>query len=337
MKEDKFIEIIKQSLPNSANYIGDDTAFIKNRDLILTQDTMIEDIHFRISTTTPYELGTKAVAINLSDIAASGGIPKYLLISLSLPSNIDESFIKDFYQGVNDITTRYNVLTVGGDITGAEKINISITAIGAAEGINPATRRSAKPGDIVITTGVYGSSAAGFWLMENEEKFKKELSEYPEFLIEKFKKSHKTPLPQTGFGRIIANLSQPDPTMMDTSDGLADALLKISKMSNVSIEVDLNKIPYDPNLKDIANIAKIDINDWIFFGGEDYEIIATVTEDTHNKLAESNIPVRKIGIVKESSDTAKTSKVLIKNDDQIITITQETMDNKAFDHFKEIK
>lgn len=143
MKEDIFINIIKQALPESASYIGDDTAYIREKDLILTQDTLIEDIHFRTRTITPYYLGRKSIAVNLSDIAAAGGVPCYVLISLSMPKNIDENFIKEFYKGVNSICKEHNTLVVGGDLTASEKIVISICVIGSGDGLIPANRRNA--------------------------------------------------------------------------------------------------------------------------------------------------------------------------------------------------
>ncbi len=144
MREDKFLNIIKEILPESSGYIGDDTAYLSEKDLILTQDTLIEDIHFRTSTINPYYLGRKAVAANLSDIAASGGVPGYILISLSMPKIIDDDFIKQFYKGVDSICKEYNVLVVGGDLTAAQKITVSVCVIGFGKGLIPANRRNSR-------------------------------------------------------------------------------------------------------------------------------------------------------------------------------------------------
>ncbi|MFA6989508.1 MAG: thiamine-phosphate kinase [Candidatus Gastranaerophilaceae bacterium] len=328
MKEDIFIKIIKEKLPCSSSFIGDDTAYIEDKGLILTQDTLIEDIHFRMSSISPFELGYKAIAVNLSDIAASGGIPKYLLISLSLPPFIDENFIREFYDGVSELCTKHNTLVVGGDITGSEKICISVTAIAMAEGITPSTRKSAQIGDSIIVTGVFGASAAGLWLLENNIN---SLSDVLDFVIEKFKKCHKMPLPQIGFGRIIANLSQPAPVIMDASDGLADALYKISKCSNVSMEIDYEKIPFDPDLNIIAEKAGVNPVDWILFGGEDYQLVACVNEKCYSQLIKNNIAIRLIGKVVKSKEQ---SEVYVKNNKDIFVINQDSLDKNAFNHFK---
>ena len=142
MKEDLFIDLIKKMLPESSHFIGDDTAYVHKKDLILTQDTLIEDIHFRKSTISPYYLGRKAMAVNLSDIAAAGGEPSYALISLSMPEDIDENFIKEFYRGVNDISSEYGVLVVGGDLTRAFQTTISVCVLGFGNGLIPANRRN---------------------------------------------------------------------------------------------------------------------------------------------------------------------------------------------------
>jgi len=325
MKEDRLIQIISESLPSSSNYIGDDTAFIQNRDLILTQDTLVEDVHFRRTTISAYELGIKSISVNLSDIAASGGIAEYLLISLSLPLNIDENFVREFYKGVNDICTIYNVKVVGGDITGSDKITISVSAIGKSAGLTPSKRSNAKPDDIVITTGMTGSSRAGLWLLETG------FNDIDKDIKEKFIKSHTMPVPQLEIGRKIAEICQPQPTIMDTSDGLADALYKISKMSNVSMEIDAEKIPYDKDLKIIADFANTDFLNWVFFGGEDYQLVATVSEENYQKLQELNLSIIPIGkVIPAKADT----EINVINGDRNFIINQKSIDNNSFDHFK---
>ncbi|OGI04674.1 MAG: thiamine-phosphate kinase [Candidatus Melainabacteria bacterium GWF2_37_15] len=292
MKEDIFINIIKESLPESAKYIGDDTAYIPEKDLILTQDTMIEDVHFRTSTITPYFLGRKSIAINLSDIAAAGGVPEYILISLSMPKNIGEDFIKEFYKGVNSICKEYKTLVVGGDLTGAEKITVSVCAVGSGKGLTPANRRSANPGDVVVVTGNCGSSGAGLHILESKAKIPDETST-------KFIQSHINPVPRIKEGRKILQTAI-TPAMMDTSDGLADALYKICLSSNVSMEVDFDEIPYDSDINLIVQNENT-VQNLVLFGGEDYELIATIPEKAYEKLKQE-IFIKKIGIVKPAEN-----------------------------------
>lgn len=332
MKENLYIDIIKKTLKNSAKYIGDDTAFIEDKGLILTQDALVEDVHFRLSTISPYDLGYKSLAVNLSDIAAAGGIPAYALISLSMPKTIDENFVQEFYKGVNFICEKYNTLVVGGDLTGAEKIYISVTMIGLSSGLNAAKRSNAQIGDIVFTTGVSGSSKAGFWLLEEGLKNKELWKNIPNNIRQKFINAHINPIPQVKLGRVIVQENQPNPTLMDTSDGLADALVKICQQSNVSMEVDYDTIPSDPDLKMITNLAKESLYKWVFFGGEDYQLVGTICEKRYKILKDEYPEITKIGKVIDCLDKPK---VFINFADKTVILNTELLNKELFNHFND--
>lgn len=352
MKEDLFIDLIKKTLPESAHFIGDDTAYVFKKDLIITQDTLIEDVHFRKSTISPYYLGRKSIAVNLSDIAAAGGEPYYALISLSLPEDTEQNFIEEFYKGVHDICKEYGVLVIGGDLTKAFQITISVCAIGLGNGLIPANRRNAKVGDFVIVTGNFGSSRAGFEILESGAGVKKNRNENGQFslevlgnsflgeaeiennisgeIIKKFIEAHINPVPRIKEGRIILRMAK-RPALMDASDGLADALYKICVASNVSMVVNFDDIPRDKDLytltSDTAKIFK-----WVLYGGEDYELIGTVSERVYKKLMDSKIPVKKIGVV-VSADNSPCP--YVKFEDNIIKIDSDKMKSEVFGHFKE--
>lgn len=308
MKELDFIEIIKNTLTDSS-FIGDDTAFVEG--FAMTQDTLIEDIHFRQKTTTPYELGLKAIAVNLSDLAAAGAEPRYALISLSLPNQTDEVFVKEFYQGINSLCQKYNVKVVGGDITGAEKIAITVTAIGKAK--KHIKRSFAQIGDIICVTGEHGNSRAGFEILE------KNLA-----TNEKFEKAHKTPLPKIEEGLKIAEFCE-NPAIMDTSDGLADALYKIAQASDVTLAVDFEKIPYDKNLELLANE---NLQNWILGGGEDYELLTCLRKKDFKNI-KTQLKLYPIGEVITKQD----SPVIIKFKNKKLKIDKKTIENMSFDHF----
>lgn len=318
MKEQKFIDLITEMLPESARYIGDDTAFISEKDIIITQDTLIEDVHFRLNTIPPYYLGRKSVAVNLSDIAAAGGVPKYLTISLSMPKHIDDEFIKEFYRGVRSICLEYNTVVVGGDMTGGEKIAISICAVGYGEGLQPANRKNAQAGDVVAVTGVFGSSVAGLFLLEDGII-------RPAEITEKFIQAHINPVPKLKEGRVILENAK-TPAMMDTSDGLADALYKICSSNGVGMEVEFDEIPHD---KDIFEINKCQntITNWILFGGEDYELVATMPEQVFEKI-KNIIPIKKIGVV-TAPNTSPYPVVRFSNGDKLI-IDKDSFDKNTF-------
>lgn len=261
MKEQDFINIIKNQIGNE--YIGDDCAYLKDLGIVVTQDSLVEDVHFKLAWCTPYQLGYKAVTVNISDILASGAEPKYITIALSLPANIDENFVEEFYKGAKSALRGAKI--IGGDITGSDKVFISITAIGTTKGRKISSRKNAKIGDVVITKGEFGKSALGLKELKNGGKNLE--------LI----RAHLEPQLEENFAKEIATQIDCEYAMMDTSDGLADALFQIAQSSNVSID---SKI--------VEGI----------FGAEDYKLVATVPRKFLKRLTEYEI----IGEVMERQD-----------------------------------
>lgn len=313
MKELDFLDIIKNTLSKNAN-IGDDCAYLKDIGIVVTQDSLVEGIHFSLDFSTPYILASKAILVNLSDIFAAGAIPKYLTISLSLPKNIEDNFVKKFYKACDDLSIKYDFEVIGGDITGADKLYISICAIGLTKDRNISSRAYAKEGDYVVTTGFHGSSAAGLWLLQNNIKNH-----------ENIKKLHLLPNISNKFSSEIAQKIKNNYAMMDTSDGLVDALYKIAQSSNVSIKVDFNKIPYDTEIEKIASDANIDFKDWILFGGEDYQLVACVSKSDLDKITE---PYSIIGCVENIKQDYK---VGVSFCDSFLKISDL---EKTFNHFE---
>lgn len=247
MKETDFINIIKYQ--TNPELLGDDCAYLKELGIVVTQDNFVEDVHFKKEWMTPYQIGYKAAAINISDILASGGEPKYLTVGLSIPNNTDESFIKEFYRGLKQGS--YGAKIAGGDITGADKIFISITAIGSTKNRKISSRSAAKPEYAVITHGKYGLSSKGLNELFSGEKDSENI------------KAHLEPKLNPIFSENISTKIKSDYAMMDTSDGLADALFKIAQASNCTI-----------NSKHIEGM----------FGAEDYNLVAVVPKEFLNEI-----------------------------------------------------
>lgn len=261
MKEQDFINIIKKQI--GTEYIGDDCAFLKDLGIVVTQDSLVEDVHFKMSWCTPYQLGFKAVTVNISDVLASGAEPKYVTIALSLPSKTEKKFVEEFYKGAKSALRGAKI--IGGDITGADKVYISIAAIGTTNGRKISSRSNAHVGDVVITKGEFGKSSLGLKeLMTGGSDSE---------LI----RSHLEPQLEENFANEIATQINSEYAMMDTSDGLADALFQIASSSNVSIDS-----------KFVEGI----------FGAEDYKLVATVPREFLKKLTEYEI----IGKVVEKQD-----------------------------------
>ena len=281
MKEKDLISSIKNILNSS--YIGDDCAYLKDLGIVVTQDSLVEDIHFSLETITPRQLGYKSVMVNASDIAASGGECKYLTVSLSLPKNVDDNFVSEFYNGAKEACGD-GIQIVGGDITGSDKVYISVCAIGKTEGRNISSRSNAKEGYKVVVAGIHGSSAAGLKLLLPSPEFLNSQSSLTNSTLshrmdvvgegkEVFIKAHLEPKAQVEFGASVGKIVKEDYAMMDTSDGLMDALSTIANQSGVLLEIDFDKIPYDKEIEKFENWQNL-----ILFGGEDYGIVAVVPQ-----------------------------------------------------------
>ena len=306
MNEIKLINNIKNIL--NSKYIGDDCAFLKDLEIVISQDSLVEGIHFNKKLMTPYQTGYKSIMANLSDIAASGAKPCYITISLSIPKDVSEEDINDYYEGCKFALKDLGIEIVGGDITGADKLFISICVIGKTAGRKISSRSNAKIGHKIITSGVHGSSAAGLRILMDDLEPDKDLI-----------KAHLMPTAQLDFSKQIAEQIEEDYAMMDTSDGLIDALYKIGEASNCTMSVDFERILYDPKIKEYFE----DYKDLIFYGGEDYQLVATVPVELLPKLKDYTI----IGEVIPKEDCV----IKLNYDDKIEKINDI---DKCFNHFK---
>ncbi|MCM1338653.1 MAG: thiamine-phosphate kinase [Muribaculaceae bacterium] len=301
MKEKNFISIIKNTL--NSRYIGDDCAYLDDLNIVVTQDSLVEDIHFSLDYMTPFQLGFKSVMVNISDVCASGAEIKYLTIALSLPKNIDENFIKEFYQGAKSACPK-GVEIVGGDITGAEKIMVSVCAIGSAKGRKISSRKNAKPGYKIVVAGLHGSSAAGLELLQTGD-----------LIITTLVNSHLQPVAQIEFTKQIGENIKTDYAMMDTSDGLMDALSAIANDSGVLLKIDFDKIPYESSLNHFNNPQEL-----VLFGGEDYGIVAALPK-------EFECGGTVIGEVFEGLG------VDLNIDNKVVHFSKKDVEEKIFNHF----
>lgn len=308
MREAAFLEIINSTLTDSS-FIGDDCAYLKEYGLTVTQDTLVEDVHFTLSTISPYLLGKKSVNVNLSDIAASASQPLFITVSLSLPSEIEESFVKEFYKGIDSVCIKHNVKVIGGDLTASDKVVVSITAIGKKLCEIEVSRSYAKQGDLIVTTGYHGDSAGGLKLLQQN----KNSSEY---LIQK----HCSPIARLEKSKILVSKAKSlginKLAMMDTSDGLGDAIYKLSKGCGYEFEVDYAKIPVSDELK--QNFPD-DYMNLVMWGGEDFELLFTVPKALFDILDKSLF--FNIGTVSSKPVSEK---------------SEAEYNEKSFKHFKDI-
>jgi len=258
IKEFEFLNIINNTLTKNA-HIGDDCAFLKEYGITLSTDALIEGVHFNTDYMNPYEIASKALIVNISDILASGAKPKYALISLS--GKIDENFVKEFYKGINDTANNFDVEIIGGDLTGGDKISIAITVIGDTKKRNISSRNFAKDGYILAVSGEFGSSGQGLY------ELKKGLKE------SYFINYHKHPVLNKEISNEIALNTSCPYAMMDSSDGLIDCIYQISNKSKVKINIEYDLIP-----------KKTDNRDFVLYGGEDYSLVVAIHPNDFKKI-----------------------------------------------------
>ena len=252
--------------------IGDDAAVIKTEKglQVLTTDCLVEGDHFRREWFTPEQIGMKAIEINVSDIAAMGAIPKYVLVELALPEDLDVEFVEELYKGMWKVCDKYNIEVIGGNMTHCENIIISITLTGEVDKNNLCLRRGAKPGDFIFVSGHLGNGRAGLRLFQEDLKG-----------FEQVRKSYLEPKAQLETALKIATYAN---SMIDVSDGLAPEIKHICDESNCGAIIYKDKIPIKDEVRNVARTLNEDEYDYALFGGEDFELVFTVSKEKLDKV-----------------------------------------------------
>jgi len=272
--------------------IGDDAAAWQGDSSIqlATTDSLIQDTHFDLNITTWEELGWKAIAVNLSDIAAMGGIPKYALISLALPGELETDCISSLYQGMAQIANQFGVAIIGGNIASASRTMITVTVLGSLESKSALTRSAAVPGDQVAVTGYTGLSAAGLKMLKQKLSFDAETSRL-------LRRAHLQPTPRINEGQVL--LRHGVKAAIDISDGLIADLTHICKASKVSARINKDSVPIHPILQ--SNF-KSDCQQLALSGGDDYELLFTASSQIINQVKQTtSCPVTVIGEITEGT------------------------------------
>ncbi len=266
--------------------IGDDTTAWQgdNKIQLATVDTMVQGVHFTLNTITWRELGWKSLAINLSDIAAMGGVPRYVLVALALPEDTEVANVTDLYQGLIEIAKEYQVAIVGGNISRASETSITITVLGNCPQNKILQRSNAKAGDAIAVTGHAGSAAAGLVMLTKKLKFKAADAKY-------LSNAFLRPVPRIAEGRIL--LKYGITTAIDTSDGLLADLHHVCEASKVSAKVNVDLVPIHNAVK---NNFKEKALAMALGGGEDYALLFTGSAEAISKVKNATkCPVTVIG------------------------------------------
>ncbi|MEE9248223.1 MAG: thiamine-phosphate kinase [Dehalococcoidia bacterium] len=271
--------------------IGDDTALWRTTDSIqvLTTDTMVEGVHFRLATTSWRDLGWKALAINLSDIAAMGCTPRYAVVALGIPPETEVQSVADIYRGMADISEQYQCQVVGGDTVSAPCVMITVSLTGQALGDKPfpqnvLTRSGAREGDSIAVTGFLGASGAGLRMLTENPSLNDPGARH-------MKRAHNRPCPRVTEGQALCRSGIR--AAMDLSDGLMADLPKLCKASGVAAKVYLDRIPVDPKVAEAFATQALDL---ALTGGEDYELLFAGDEDSIERATrDCPTPVTVIG------------------------------------------
>ncbi len=288
--------------------IGDDAAILSGwgpeREWVVTADTMVEQVHFLEETMGEADIGFKALAANVSDIAAMGGEPKFALVSVCVPPAWDEERMRRLYDGLYECAERYGVSVIGGDTTSAPRhLVVSVTLIGTVEAGRAIRRSGAKPGQSVFLTGPTGLSAAGLHALRRIAAAEgTERAARANLLSPRLAQAHRRPVPSVKAGRILA-LTGWGSSLNDVSDGVASEAWEIAEASGVRLLLKEKLLPLSGELSAYASDNGLIAADLALFGGEDYVLLGTVDKNLEEQLRErlrpEGIPLFVIGEVEE--------------------------------------
>jgi thiamine-monophosphate kinase len=275
-------ELVRRHAPGLLTGVGDDCAVLETRggaSLLATTDLLVEDVHFRRRWAEPADIGAKALAVNVSDIAAMGGTPRWALVGLGCPEGTRRDEIEAFYEGALAVADAYGVVIVGGDTSTSSGWVVSVTLLGDAA--RPVLRSTARPGDVVAVTGALGQAAAGLAILERETAPPGiEAAQLAEATT-----AHLRPRPRVDEGRWLAGAGGVT-AMMDLSDGLATDLARLIAESGVGARVDVERLPVAAATRIVADALDVDPIDWATGGGEDYELLVVCDSGALERLRE---------------------------------------------------
>jgi thiamine-monophosphate kinase len=256
--------------------VGDDGAVLAiaaQQSLVVTTDVLVDQVHFSDRTTSPFDVGWRAVAANLSDLAAMGAVPLGITVGLALPGTTSVSWVESVYQGMSACLETYQTPLVGGDICRSTVVSLAITALGEVLPQRAIYRHQAKPGDVIVVTGLHGLSRGGLELLLNPAQGSNLTASEQQRLIE----AHQRPRPRLD---VLPYLRKIPETIaiagMDSSDGLGDGIQQICRLSGVGAVIEGSLIPVFPALTKL--VGQQTAWDWVLRGGEDFELVLCLPE-----------------------------------------------------------
>lgn len=263
--------------------IGDDAALLKHppdKILVATTDMMIENIHFMVSGDNGREIGYRVMAANVSDIASMGGIPTHAVISLGVNPQMEVSFIESVYEGMKACCRAYGVNIVGGDtVSSPNNLVLNVALLGWADPEKYLLRSGAKPGDLILVTGVLGDSRAGLDLVLEKCQMTEADAEY---LLGRH--YYSTPrVKEMAAGIQAGGITAAD----DISDGLGSEIHEIAEASGVGAVIWFHDLPVSKQTLEVASKTNTDLTEYCLFGGEDFEMVLTVRSEKATELIQA--------------------------------------------------
>lgn len=288
--------------------IGDDAAVLEfgDKQTLVTTDLLVEGVHFDLAYMPLKHLGYKAVMVNLSDVYAMNGIASQIMVSIAISNRFPLEAIEELYDGIQLACKNYNIDLVGGDTTSSVTgLLISITAIGEAKKSDIVYRSGAKPNDLLVISGDLGSAYLGLQVLEREKQvFQANPNSQPDldmysYIVERQLK----PEARKDIVILLKELDVKPTSMIDISDGLSSEILHICSQSEVGCNLYEEKIPLDPQMISTCEEFNIDSTTVALNGGEDYELLFTISQDDFLKIkANPNLTV--IGYITDKSEGA---------------------------------
>lgn len=284
---------------------GDDGAVIDQfgRQTVVSTDLLLEGIHFDLSYTPLKHLGYKSVIVNLSDIYAMNATPTQIVLSIGFSNRFSLEALEDFYAGVYAACEQYNVDLIGGDTTTSKKgFVISVTAIGEVAPDNYVKRSGAKSGDLICVSGELGGAFLGLTLLEREKKIFEETGAQPDlegqsYIVGRLLK----PEARKDIVDYFAEAEIKPSSMMDLSDGLSSDIMHICKQSDVGCVLYEDKFPLNDEMKAFAYKLQLDPTACALSGGEDYELLFTVSQADYEKI-KTNPGISIIGYITDAAE-----------------------------------
>ncbi len=310
-----------------ANVIGDDAAVLAVQPgqlLVVTTDMLVDGVHFSDRTTSAMDVGWRAAAANLSDLAAMGATPLGLTISLGLPGSLLVCWLEDLYRGLAECLREYGTAIVGGDVCRSPVVTLGITAFGQVQPQQQILRSNAQPGDTIVVTGPHGASRAGLECLLQSTWG----TDLPQEDRTRLCQAHQRPRPRLDIPPLLWAI---DPHLrvagMDSSDGLADAVLQICQASGVGAILERDRIPIPASLRRTQSITDDQALQWALYGGEDFELVLCLPPTVATALLQQLEPQGSIvGQIVEGSNAQLIDRYGIVPS-QLLTMTQ------GFQHF----